>query len=61
MSHPHTPPQLPDVTDEAGETPRWVPVLGVALFVLMVAYIWWAHHDAEQAQAMLSAFTRVLS
>lgn len=47
MSHAHTPPQLPDVTDEAGDTPGWVPMLGVALFVLLVAYGFWAHSDRE--------------
>jgi len=57
MSHAHTPPELPDVTDEAGDTPSWVPVLGVVIFVLSVAGVWWAHHAAEaqpedgQAQA----------
>ena len=47
MSHAHTPPQLPDITDEAGDTPGWVPLLGVALFVLLVAYGFWAHSDRE--------------
>jgi hypothetical protein len=48
MSHAHTPPELPEITDEAGETPRWVPMLGAALFALAVALIWWSHrqHDA---------------
>ena len=51
MSHADTPPQLPNVTDEAGETPGWVPIFGVLLFVLIVAYVWWAHrqHDAVEA------------
>ncbi len=43
MSHAPTPPELPEVTDEAGDTPSWVPLLGVALFVLGVAYIVWSH------------------
>ena len=49
MSHAHTPPELPEITDEAGDTPSWVPMLGAALFVLAVALIWWSHrqHDAE--------------
>jgi hypothetical protein len=57
MSHAHTPPQLPDVTDEAGETPSWVPVLGVVLFALMVAYGFWAHQpqDAEPAPVPAAA------
>ena len=51
MSHAHTPPQLPEVTDEAGDSPRWLPLLGVALFVLMVAYVWWSHRQSEAAEA----------
>jgi hypothetical protein len=53
MSHAHTPPQLPDVTDEAGDTPGWVPVLGVALFLSLVGYGFWAHCacDAQPAEA----------
>ncbi|HEX5659217.1 MAG TPA: hypothetical protein VFX59_18615 [Polyangiales bacterium] len=51
MSHAHTPPELPDVTDEAGDTPSWVPLIGALLFVLTVAYVWWAHHAAETLQA----------
>lgn len=47
MSHAHTPPELPEITDEAGDTPSWVPMLGVALFVLMVAYVWWSHRSHE--------------
>lgn len=48
MSHADHPPELPDVTDEAGDSPSWVPLLGLVLFALTVAYIWWAHrqHDA---------------
>lgn len=30
---PH--PALPTVHDEAGDTPMWLPILGIALFVLM--------------------------
>lgn len=57
MSHPHHAPELPEVTDEAGDTPSWVPLLGAALFVLMVAYVWWAHraHDAVTEGAPPSA------
>lgn len=51
MSHAHTPPQLPEVTDEAGDSPRWLPWLGVALFVLMVAYVWWSHRQHEAVEA----------
>lgn len=53
MSNPHdasshgSAPGLPEITDEAGETPSWVPVLGAVLFVLMVASVWWAHRQHE--------------
>jgi hypothetical protein len=47
MSHAHTPPELPEITDEAGDTPGWVPLLGIALFVLMVAWVWWSHRQHE--------------
>jgi hypothetical protein len=51
MSHAHTPPELPEVTDEAGDTPSWIPLLGIALFVLMVGWVWWAHRAAETLEA----------
>lgn len=31
MSGSKQPPHLPEVVDEAGETPRWVPWLGLGL------------------------------
>jgi len=34
MSHPKTPPSLPTIVDEAGDSPNWVPALGLLLFVL---------------------------
>ena len=39
MGHANTPPQLPEVTDEAGNTPRWVPLLGAILFVVAIGAI----------------------
>lgn len=51
MSHAHTPPELPEVTDEAGDTPSWIPLLGAVIFVLTFAYVWWAHHQAESVEA----------
>ena len=53
MSHADHPPELPEITDEAGDTPAWVPVLGLLLFVAMVAYVWCLHrsHDALSASA----------
>jgi type VI protein secretion system component VasF len=47
MSHANHPPELPEVTDEAGDSPGWLPLLGLALFALVVAYIWWAHRQHE--------------
>ncbi|HMI92509.1 MAG TPA: hypothetical protein VK509_14140 [Polyangiales bacterium] len=40
MSHSKEPPQLPDVVDEAGASPSWVPLLGfglLCLFALVIA------------------------
>lgn len=53
MGHAHTPPELPEITDEAGDTPRWVPVLGLVLFVLSAGAIVWCHTacDADQGSA----------
>ncbi len=33
------PPSLPDIHDEAADTPMWVPALGLALLVLMTLYL----------------------
>jgi len=35
----HPPPGIPEVKDEAGDTPPWVPKLGVALAVILVGLI----------------------
>jgi hypothetical protein len=43
MGHAHSAPELPEVTDEAADTPKWVPLLGLALFVLAVAGIVMGH------------------
>lgn len=51
MGHAETPPQLPDVTDEAGNTPRWVPLLGVGLFVLALLSIVVCHSGGESEAA----------
>lgn len=39
MSESKEPPRLPDVVDEAGPSPRWLPWLGVGLFCLVAALI----------------------
>lgn len=58
-SHPKTPPTLPTVVDEAGETPTWVPALGVGLFalvalVLAVQLAWRDSQDAPQPPAAVA-------
>lgn len=51
MGHANMPPQLPDVTDEAANTPRWVPLLGVILLLASVAAIVVCHGDDAESQA----------
>ncbi len=36
-SHPHPP--MPAVTDEAADTPMWVPISGLVLFVLIALFV----------------------
>jgi hypothetical protein len=60
MGHANTPPQLPEVRDEAGDTPRWVPVLGALLFVIAAAAIVVRHtafddDDSETADSAEAA------
>lgn len=45
-------PTLPDVQDEAGDTPMWVPAMGVAvLFVLAVWAVWPSSPDTAPPAA----------
>lgn len=59
MGHGNTPPQLPRVRDEAGDTPRWVPVLGALLFVIAIAAIVVRHtaldEDSDHADSAQDA------
>ncbi len=55
MGHAHTPPELPEVTDEAGDSPKWVPWLGVAVFALGAAWIGLCHMGCSAEQAGDSA------
>jgi hypothetical protein len=48
MGHAETP-QIPEVTDEAGDSPKWLPLLGAGLFALAVGLILWAHVGGESA------------
>ncbi|MFW5924581.1 MAG: hypothetical protein ACOCV4_00330 [Myxococcota bacterium] len=36
-AHHAAPPGLPEIRDEAGDTPSWVPLLGVGLLVALLA------------------------
>lgn len=36
-AHPHPP--LPTITDEAADTPMWVPVAGVAIFLVLALFV----------------------
>jgi len=49
---PQPPPGLPEIQDEAADTPMWVPVLGLGLFVLVALWlvISSALDDAEVAE-----------
>lgn len=35
--HPHPP--LPTITDEAADTPMWVPLAGLALFLVLALFV----------------------
>ncbi len=39
MGHAHTPPELPEISDEAGDSPKWLPWAGVALFAPGIGWI----------------------
>lgn len=36
--HSHTP-GLPEIHDEAADTPMWIPMLGLALFALLALFL----------------------
>ncbi len=42
----NTPPRVPEVTDEAADTPAWVPRLGLVLAVLCILWVVWSHDHA---------------
>jgi hypothetical protein len=50
---PQPPPGLPEIQDEAADTPMWVPILGLSLFVLVALWlvVSSALEDAEAAEA----------
>ena len=54
MSLSKASPTLPEVYDEAGNTPSWVPVLGVGLFMLFALFFgarYLAHKDLPPSAA----------
>jgi hypothetical protein len=51
MGHAHTPPELPEIVDEAGDSPSWLPWLGVGLFVLAGLGIFLCHGEGHSAAA----------
>jgi hypothetical protein len=54
-THPHPP--MPAVTDEAADTPTWVPISGVVLFVLMLVFGMWRAHQAPPPPDAAAATT----
>lgn len=38
MSHDKNGPSLPEIVDEAPDTPSWVPALGLGLFALLTIF-----------------------
>jgi len=36
-AQPH--PSLPTITDDAGDTPMWLPVAGLVIFVVLALYV----------------------
>lgn len=51
MSETREPPGLPNVVDEAGDTPSWVPKLGLALLGLALLYAIVASEIAKYSDA----------
>lgn len=47
MGHAETPPELPEVTDEAPNTPGWVPLLGLLLFATAAIAIVVSHGESD--------------
>jgi hypothetical protein len=52
MSHSKSPPSLPTIVDEAGDSPSWVPILGIVLFAVgaLLAAARMATQSDERAQ-----------
>jgi hypothetical protein len=57
MSHSKSPPSLPQIVDEAGDSPRWLPLLGAFVFALLAFMVFFAawsdsRHSAGDPAAM---------
>ncbi len=50
--HHDGPPTLPEVTDEAGNTPTWVPLTGIGLLALIAVVIVFRAQLAADAPAV---------
>jgi|GEM_PF-6912472 len=50
MGHAHTPPELPEITDEAGDSPTWLPLLGVLLFALGIGSVVYCHMTCTETE-----------
>jgi hypothetical protein len=46
MAHGNHPPSLPEIKDEAGASPTWLPYLGLGLFALFVGWVVYSHMSA---------------
>jgi hypothetical protein len=58
MGHADTPPELPEVTDEAPNTPAWVPLLGLVLFATAAVAIVISHGQSDGAADEAEATTQ---
>lgn len=47
--HAHPPPGIPEVKDEAGDTPPWVPKVGVVVVLALAALIAYALYPLNAA------------
>lgn len=48
-AHAHPPPGLPEVKDEAGDTPPWVPKLGVVVVLGLIGLLVYAFAPLQAA------------
>lgn len=46
MGHGHSAPELPEIKDEAGDSPRWLPLLGVGIFAVFLIWVILLHQPS---------------